>query len=75
MNKWHVKVTFCMNDISPVEFVVDDFDSVLSVLRVIKFKQEVFRIEFWQNRELGAALGIAPGNMGYDPSKSEFRKS
>lgn len=59
MNKWQVKVTFCMNDVPPVEFVVDDFDSVLSVLRVIKFKQEVFRIEFWQNRELQAALGGA----------------
>ncbi len=48
MNRWHVKVTFCMNDVPPVEFVVDDFDSVLSVLRVIKFKLEVFKIEFWQ---------------------------
>lgn len=52
MNKWQVKVTFCMNDAPPVEFVVDDFDSVLSVLRVVKFKLEVFKIEFWQNREL-----------------------
>lgn len=52
MNRWQVKVTFCMNDVPAVEFVVDDFDSVLNIIRTVKFKNEVFKYEFWQNREL-----------------------
>lgn len=51
MNRWQVKVTFCMNDVPTVEFVVDDFDSVLNIIRTVKFKNEVFKYEFWQNRE------------------------
>lgn len=64
MNKWNVKVTFAMNDNPHVEFIVDDFDSVLSVLRIIKFRLEVFKIEIWQNRELTNQYNPQLRNLG-----------
>ncbi len=66
MNRWQVKVTFCMNDVPAVEFVVDDFDSVLNIIRTVKFKNEVFKYEFWQNREL-----TQPAYYGLQGSKQK----
>ena len=47
--KWVVKYYF-VKVIDPISFVVNDFDSVLNVIRVIHFDNEVFRIEMWQSR-------------------------
>ena len=75
MNRWQVKVTFCMNEIPAVEFVVDDFDSVLNVIRTVKFKNEVFRYEFWQNRELiQPDYGNQVPKQAYATGGAEYRK-
>ena len=49
--KWVVQFHFIKQEIQPVMFVVNDFDSALNVIRVIKFEDEVFRIEMWQRRD------------------------
>lgn len=49
--KWCVEYFFVDTKIHSVCFVVDDFDSALSVIRVIRFQDEVFRITMWQRRD------------------------
>ena len=51
MVKWVLLFHFIKAQIQPVMFVVDDFDSALNVIRVIRFEDEVFRIEMWQRRD------------------------
>lgn len=50
--KWSVKVSFTKDTIAPVCFLVNDYDSVLNVIRAVHFYDEVFKIEFWQRKEL-----------------------
>lgn len=51
MIKWCVEYFFVNESIQPILFVVNDFDSALSVIRVIRFENEVFRISMWQRRD------------------------
>lgn len=49
--KWVVEYHFTNTSVQPVLFVVNDFDSALNVIRVIRFEYEVFRIDMWQRRD------------------------
>ena len=49
--KWAVQFHFINQDIRSIMFVVDDFNSALNVIRVIKFEDEVFRIEIKADRD------------------------
>jgi hypothetical protein len=50
-NKWVVKFHFVKNDKQPVQFLVQDYDSCISVMRAIQFEDEVFKVELWQRKE------------------------
>lgn len=49
--KWVVRYNFVKDSKQPVVFIVGDFDSVLNVMRAIKFEDEVFGIEIHQRRD------------------------
>jgi hypothetical protein len=49
--KWCVEYHFVKDTLQPVLFIINDFDSVLNVIRVIHFEDEVFRISIWQRRD------------------------
>lgn len=51
-NKWVVEFHFTMSDKCSVQFLVNDYDTALSVIRAIQFEDEIFKVEIWQRKEL-----------------------
>lgn len=65
MKRWVVEYSFTDSSIVSISFTVNDYDSALNVIRVIKFEQEVFRISLWQRREHetnGPTMGTKSGS-------------
>lgn len=65
MKRWVVTYSFTDANVPLVSFTVDDYDSALNVIRVIKFSAEFFKIEIWQRREHetnGPAMGTKSGS-------------